>query len=120
MRKWAITVLLSLGGLVTLMSGAMLAPALTSIAADLGTSEDKAQSFLSIFVLSFAFGPMALAPLAEAFGRRPVWIVSSCFYILWNTVSGFSTTSGVLIASRLLAGIGASVDFAVSRPAHYR
>ncbi|KAK4235180.1 major facilitator superfamily domain-containing protein [Achaetomium macrosporum] len=115
-RKWVITVLLSLGGLVTLMSGAMLAPALASIASDLDTSQDEAQIFLSVFVLSFAFGPMALAPLAEAFGRRPVWIVSSCFYILWNTVAGFSTTSGLLIASRLLAGIGASVDFAVCNP----
>ncbi|KAL2167106.1 hypothetical protein VTG60DRAFT_1697 [Thermothelomyces hinnuleus] len=116
MRKWAITVLLSLGGLVTLMSGAMLAPALASIASDLGTSQDEAQIFLSIFVLSFAFGPMVLAPLAETFERRQVWIVSNCFYILWNTVCGFSVTSGLLIAGRLLAGIGASVDFAVTNP----
>ncbi|KAK4244587.1 major facilitator superfamily domain-containing protein [Corynascus novoguineensis] len=98
MRKWVITVLLSLGGLVTLMSGAMLAPALASIAADLNTSQDEAQIFLSIFVLSFAFGPMALTPLPRCF------------------VSGFSNTPAVLIAGRLLAGINASVDFAVTNP----
>ncbi|KAL2181144.1 major facilitator superfamily domain-containing protein [Thermothelomyces heterothallicus CBS 202.75] len=114
MRKWAISVLLSQGGLVTLMFGAMLAPALSSIASDLGTSQDEAQIFLSIFVLSFAFGPMVLAPLAETFGCRQVWIVPNCFYILWNTVCGFIVTSGLLIAGRLLDGIRASVDFALT------
>ncbi|KAI1806575.1 MFS general substrate transporter [Daldinia bambusicola] len=115
-RKWAITILLSNGGLVTLMSGAMLAPALKSIAADLQTDEEETQIFLSIFVLAFAFGPMVLSPLAEVFGRRPVWMLSSCFYILWNTVAGFSQTPGLLIASRILSGIGASAEFAVSNP----
>ncbi|KAI1653022.1 MFS general substrate transporter [Daldinia decipiens] len=115
-RKWIITILLSNGGLVTLMSGAMLAPALKSIAEDLKTDEEEAQIFLSIFVLAFAFGPMVLSPLAEVFGRRPVWMLSSCFYILWNTVAGFSQTPGILIASRILSGIGASAEFAISNP----
>ncbi|KAI0384215.1 MFS general substrate transporter [Hypomontagnella monticulosa] len=115
-RKWAITILLSNGGLVTLMSGAMLAPALETISADLKTGEEETQIFLSIFVLAFAFGPMVLSPLAEVFGRRPVWIASSCFYILWNTVAGFAQTSGLMIASRVLSGIGASAEFAISNP----
>ncbi|KLO95329.1 related to multidrug resistant protein [Fusarium fujikuroi] len=115
-RKWAITLLLSGGGLVTLMSGAMLAPALETISHDLGTDAEETQIFLSIFVLAFAFGPMVLSPLAEVFGRRPTWVASSCFYILWNTVAGFSKSSGLLIASRLLSGLGASAEFAVTNP----
>lgn len=49
-RKWAITILLSFGGLVTLMSGAMLAPALQDIAHDFNTDENTAQIILSIYV----------------------------------------------------------------------
>lgn len=94
----------------------MLAPALPAIAQDLNTGEEETQIFLSIFVLAFAFGPMVLAPLAEVFGRRPVWIVMSCFYILWNTVAGFSKTPGLMIASRVLSGFGGSAEFAVSNP----
>ncbi|KXX74750.1 putative drug/proton antiporter YHK8 [Madurella mycetomatis] len=101
-RKWAITILLSNSGLVTLMSGAMLTPPL--------------HMFLSIFILAFAFGPMVLSPFAEVFGRRPVWILSSCFYILWNTIAGFSRTPGLMIASRVLSGIGASAEFAMTQP----
>jgi multidrug resistance protein len=116
LRKWAITILLSNGGLVTLMSGAMLAPALQSISHDLKTNEEETQIFLSIFILAFAFGPMVLSPLAEVFGRRPVWLLGSCFYVLWNTVAGFSQTPGLMIASRILSGIGASVEFAITQP----
>ncbi|KAH8179487.1 major facilitator superfamily protein [Sarocladium implicatum] len=116
LRKWTITLILAGGGLVTLMSGAMLAPALQVISEDLGTSSEMTQIFLSIYVLAFAFGPMVLSPFAEVFGRRPVWIAASCFYILWNTVAGFSKSSGLLIVSRVLSGLGASAEFAITNP----
>ncbi len=94
----------------------MLAPSLHAISEDYGTGEEETQIFLSIFVLAFAFGPMVLSPLAEVFGRRPVWLLSSSFYILWNTVAGFSHKPGLMIAARVLSGIGASAEFAVSNP----
>lgn len=96
-----------------MMSGSMLAPALPAIGHDLGMSEATAQITLSVFVLSFAFGPMLLAPFAEVYGRRPVWILCGTFYSLWSIVSGFSHNKGLLVASRLLAGFGGSVDFVV-------
>ncbi|KAM3508857.1 hypothetical protein MY11210_006568 [Beauveria gryllotalpidicola] len=114
--KWAITILLSFGGLVTLMSGAMLAPALQEIAHDFKTDEKNAQIFLSIYVLAFAFGPMVLAPCTEVFGRRPVWLICACYYIVWNTAAGFSKSPGVLILCRVMSGLGASAEFAVSSP----
>ncbi|KAI0450168.1 hypothetical protein F5B21DRAFT_508425 [Xylaria acuta] len=91
-------------------------PALTTIARDLNTGVEETQIFLSIFMLAFAFGPMILSPLAEVFGRHPVCIISSCFYILWNTVGGFSRSPGLLIASRILSRFEASAEFAISNP----
>lgn len=112
--KWAVALLTSFGGLVTLMSGAMLAPALDSIGKDLNTSPDTTNMCLSIFVLAFAFGPMVLAPMTEIFGRRHVWIVCSAWYVIWNGVCGFATSQGLMLSARLLAGLGASAEFAVS------
>ncbi|MCJ1290234.1 hypothetical protein MMC34_001770 [Xylographa carneopallida] len=115
-RKWGIALLSSFGGLVTLMSGTMMAPALPQIGSDLNIGDATTQMTLSIFVLSFAFGPMVLAPLAEIYGRRRVWLLSSIWYIIWNTVCGFARTNGLMIAGRFFAGLGASVEFAVARP----
>jgi MFS family permease len=63
---------MSLGGLVTLISGSMIAPSLSAIGEDLGIGEAETQLTLSIFVLAFAFDPLILAPLTEVFGRRTV------------------------------------------------
>jgi MFS family permease len=114
--KWSVTLLVSLGSMVTIMSSTMIAPGLLAISQDLGTDSETTQLTLSIFVLSYAFGPMVLAPMTEIFGRKPVWILSGCFYILWNTVGGFSNTSGLMIASRFFSGLGGSAQYAVSGP----
>ena len=113
LRKWTVTLLTSLGGLVTLMSGTMMAPALGQISQDLHATESTTQMTLSIYVLSFAFGPMVLAPMTEVFGRKRVWLVSGCFYILWNTICGFANSNSLMIATRFLSGLGASAEFAV-------
>lgn len=91
----------------------MIAPALPSISHDLHIDDATTQLTMSIFVLSYAVGPMVLAPMTEVFGRKPVWLLSGLFYILWNTVCGFSKSNGLLIAGRLLSGLGASAEFAV-------
>ncbi|KAF2181686.1 MFS multidrug transporter [Zopfia rhizophila CBS 207.26] len=115
-QKWFTTLLASLGGLVTLMSGAMLAPVLAKISKDLRVSDAEASLTLSVYILAFAFGPMVLAPCSEVFGRRPVWIAGSVWYIAWNTLCGFSRNMGLMIVGRLMAGLGASAEFAVSNP----
>ncbi|KAF2139773.1 uncharacterized protein K452DRAFT_300277 [Aplosporella prunicola CBS 121167] len=115
-RKWAAAILTSLGGLVTLMSGAMMAPALGDISASLHIGEEEANLALSIFILAFAFGPLVLAPCSEVFGRKRVWLASSLWYTLWNLICGFANTKGVMIAGRFFAGLGASSQFAISLP----
>ena len=113
-KKWIIMLLVSLSGLVTLMSGSMIAPALSNIGQDLSLDDATAQLSLSIFVLSYAVGPMLLAPVTELYGRRPIWLFCGCLYVLWNTVCGLARNNATMIASRLLAGVGASAEFAVS------
>lgn len=138
-RKWTITILTSFGGLICLMSSTMLAPALENIAHDLHIAQDKANMTLSIFVLAFAFGPMVLAPvrhlcqilmsiqkvltyllqMAEVFGRRNVWLFTSTWYTVWNMACGLSHGNGLLLAGRLLAGLGSSAEFAVRLALHF-
>ncbi|CEN61252.1 hypothetical protein ASPCAL07914 [Aspergillus calidoustus] len=64
-RKWGPTLITSAGGLVTLMSGSMLAPALEDISRDIHAGEEATNMVLSIFVLAFGCGPMVLSPLSE-------------------------------------------------------
>ncbi|KAH7058658.1 major facilitator superfamily transporter [Macrophomina phaseolina] len=92
-RKWTTTLLSSLGGLVTLMSGAMMAPALADISNALDITPEESQIAL-----------------------KPIWIASSACYVTWNVICGFSTKQGTMVASRFFSGIGASAQFAISFP----
>lgn len=114
--KWAITILMSLGGMVALMSGTMLAPALIDISQNLHTGPAETNMTLSIFLLAIAFGPMVLAPCTELYGRRRIWLICSTWYVMWSVGCGFAKTSGFLVAGRLLSGLGASVEYAVTTP----
>ncbi|WPH03971.1 putative transporter [Acrodontium crateriforme] len=115
-RKWTVTILVSLGSFVTLMSGSMIAPALPELSRDLHKSEATAALTLSIFILAFGFAPLVLAPLTEVWGRRPVWLVCGVLYSVWSVVCGVAPNKATLVAARLLAGISGSVDFVMSYP----
>ncbi|KAF2716490.1 MFS multidrug transporter [Polychaeton citri CBS 116435] len=115
-RKLTVVFLTSLGGLITLISGPMMAPALTNIGSSLDVSPAEANLALSVFVLAFAFGPLVLGPCSEAFGRKYVWIAGSVWYMAWNLGCGFADSKGLMIAARFFAGIGASAEFAISGP----
>ncbi|KAH7390795.1 MFS multidrug transporter-like protein [Phaeosphaeria sp. MPI-PUGE-AT-0046c] len=113
-RKWAATIIVSCFTLVSPISSSMIAPALTSISAEFGiTNQVEAQLTLSIFVLAYAIGPLFLGPLSEIYGRVLVLQLSNLFYLAWNLGCGFAQTSGQLMAFRFLSGLGGSAPLAI-------
>jgi MFS family permease len=51
----------------------MFAPGVPNLMAEFHSTNIELGSFVvSIYVLGFAFGPMALAPLSELYGRMPI------------------------------------------------
>ena len=68
---------------------------------------------LSIYLLATAFGPLFIGPLSEIYGRQVILHSSSIWFLVWNVVCGFARTKGTLIASRFLAGFGASAIYAL-------
>jgi len=113
-RKWAATIIVSSFTLVSPISSSMISPALSSISAEFGiTNEVEAQLTLSIFVLAYAIGPLFLGPLSEIYGRVIVLQLSNLFYLAWNLGCGFAQTSGQLMAFRFFSGLGGSAPLAI-------
>ncbi|CZT41675.1 related to multidrug resistant protein [Rhynchosporium secalis] len=115
-RKLSMTILISFGGLVSLMSTSMLAPALLNIENDLHTGDSETNLILSIYVLALAFGPLFISPLSELFGRKKVYLLCHVWYILWNAVAPVGKMKALLIVGRFLSGLGASVGLALPGP----
>lgn len=114
-RRLTMTIVLSLGGLVTLMSTSMMAPALPDIGADLVMGPSETNLALSIYILALAVGPLFISPLSEMLGRKSVYLACHGWYILWNALCPVGKVRGLLIAGRFFSGLGSSVGLAVSR-----
>ncbi|KXJ87881.1 major facilitator superfamily domain-containing protein [Microdochium bolleyi] len=115
-RKVTIILIVSLSHLATTMSASMMAASLGQIADELSMSPATTLLASSIFVLGLGFGPFIVGPMSELYGRRPVWIACNMWYILWNSLCPAGRSAGMLIASRLLAGFGASCGIGLLAP----
>ena len=89
----------------------MMAPAITTIAHDLNMSTTESTMALSVYLLATAFGPLVIGPLSEVYGRKPMIHTTNIWFLVWNLIGGFANSKGLLIASRLLAGFGASAVY---------
>lgn len=112
-RKWMVTDVLSATGFNRIMVSTIMAPALSAIATELHMSSTESAMALSIYLLATAFGPLVIGPLSEIYGRQIILHASSIWFLIWNIVCGFSKTKGTLIASRFLAGFGASAIYSL-------
>ncbi|ETN38549.1 uncharacterized protein HMPREF1541_06585 [Cyphellophora europaea CBS 101466] len=106
--KHLTALLTSLSQLITLMTASILAPALPRISASLRLSASTALLTLSIYLLGLGLGPLVLAPLSEVYGRRPLWLYSQIFFIVWNSLCPVGASRVLMVVGRFLAGVGAS------------
>ncbi|KAJ5678909.1 hypothetical protein N7462_007153, partial [Penicillium macrosclerotiorum] len=113
-HKWAITDVLSATGFNRIMVSTIMAPALSTIAKEFGMSSTESAMALSIYLLATALGPLVIGPLSEVYGRQPILHASNVWFLVWNIACGFATSKEMLIASRFLAGFGASAIYALA------
>lgn len=92
----------------------MVAPALTAIGKEFNVTNSVELSLtLSIFVLGYAFGPLALGPLSELYGRTIVLQLSNLIYLFFNLGCALAQTETQLIIFRFLSGLGGSAPLAL-------
>ncbi|GAA6198908.1 multidrug effflux MFS transporter [Aquicoccus sp. SU-CL01552] len=84
-------------------------PALPEIGAQLSPDNvNRAQLILTAFVLGMGAGTFVTGPLSDAFGRKPVILAGGIIYITAAFVAWSSTTLEVVLAARLVQGLGAA------------
>jgi hypothetical protein len=110
-RKWAAVFVVSSFTFISPVSSSMVAPALGIMKTELGIRGDfEAAMILSIFVLSYAIGPLFFGPLSEIYGRVRVLQYSNLIYLIFNFVCGFAKNGPQMLAFRFFAGLGELIN----------
>jgi len=112
-KKWTAVGIVSAYTFVAPLASSMMAPGIPEIAEKYGITNPAIIAMtLTIFLLSFALGPLFLAPLSEMYGRTWVLHVSNIFSIGFNLGCAFAPTTGALIGFRFLTGLSSSAPIA--------
>lgn len=90
-------------------------PALPTIAATLSPEDpNRAQLVIISFVIGIGLGTFGVGPLSDAFGRRPVILWGALLYCAACAMAAFAPSLDLLLAARILQGIGAAAPRVVS------
>ncbi|KAG1779832.1 major facilitator superfamily domain-containing protein [Suillus placidus] len=112
-KKWITTTLVALYTFVTPLASSIMAPGLLDVAIKFGITDPTVLALtLSIFLLSFAIGPLFAAPLSEVYGRAWVLHLGNLFFIAFNLGCALSPNTVSFIVFRFLAGLAGSAPIA--------
>jgi predicted MFS family arabinose efflux permease len=95
-----------LGLVVAAFEGTVVTSAMPTIVGELGGMGAYAWVF-SAFLIASTLAVLACGKLADAFGRRPVFVAGMTLFLVGSALCGASTTFAQLVAFRVLQGLGA-------------
>lgn len=92
----------------------MFAPGVLDLSREFHVTDSTLQSMtVSLYVLGFAIGPLALAPLSEIYGRLIIYHFYNIAYLGFTTGCAFSTNVDMFIAFRFICGCVASAPMSI-------
>ena len=103
-----VILLATMVSIVALATDVML-PALAIMGRDLGVADpNDTQLVISSLFLGFAAGQVVAGPVSDSIGRKPVIYVGYLVFIAGCLLSVFATSLSVMLAGRVLQGLGAA------------
>ncbi|CAB4919799.1 unannotated protein [freshwater metagenome] len=99
----------TLGSGLTLLDGTVVNVALRTMGEDLDASLSQLQWITNGYLLSLASLILLGGSLGDRLGRRRVFIIGTVWFALASLLCGLAPTAEVLIAARVLQGIGGAL-----------
>ncbi len=99
---------LLMGSTLNPVNSSVIATALVAIAAAVGVPVGQTSILISSLYLTSAIGQPTAGRLAEEFGPRRVFLVGIVIVLLGGVLGGIATNMPILVAARVLIGLGTS------------
>ena len=126
-RKWFTLAAVSFGLFMIMLDNTVVNVALPAIQRDLQADLSELQWVVTGYALTFAALMLIGGKVADAFGRRLIFVVGIAIFTTASLWCGLADSSDELIAARVLQGVGAALMnpatlsiIAATFPAHQR
>ncbi|TVY78381.1 Efflux pump atB [Lachnellula suecica] len=113
-RKWLYVFIVAAGSLLVTCTSSLYASCYEQLMAEFHCSQEVATLGLSIFVIGIAIGPMIMSPLSEFFGRRPIYLPSMLFFLIWLIPCAVAQNIETLLVARFFNGLAGSAFLSVA------
>ncbi|KAJ7062878.1 MFS general substrate transporter [Mycena amicta] len=114
LSRWYITLVVALAVVAVAFGSAVVTGDFEDIESDFGAGEVVTALTVSLMVVGFGIGPLAWSPLSELYGRKPLWIIPSIFYVIFNIPCALAPNIQTLLICRFLCGIFASAPLTLA------
>jgi EmrB/QacA subfamily drug resistance transporter len=108
-RKWWTLAAVSFGLFMIMLDNTVVNVALPSIQEDLGADLSQLQWIVTGYALSFAALMLIGGKLADAYGRRRLFVLGIVLFTAASLWCGLAGSGEMLIAARVLQGVGAAL-----------
>jgi EmrB/QacA subfamily drug resistance transporter len=108
-RKWLTLASVSFGLFMIMLDNTVVNVALPSIQKDLDADLSELQWIVTGYALTFASLMLVGGKVADAYGRRLIFVIGIVVFTTASLLCGLATTSEMLIGARVLQGAGAAL-----------
>jgi EmrB/QacA subfamily drug resistance transporter len=108
-RKWLTLAAVSVGLFMIMLDNTVVNVALPSIERDLHADLSELQWIVTGYALTFAALMLVGGKVADAYGRRLIFVVGIVVFTVASLLCGLASTSEMLIGARVLQGAGAAL-----------
>src|SRR5688572_27490817 len=108
-NRWLVLVIVCLAQFMVILDATVVNVALPSIQRDLGFSAADLQWVINGYTLVFGGFLLLGGRAGDLIGRRKVFVAGLIVFTLASLLNGLATSSGFLVASRALQGLGGAL-----------
>src|ERR1051326_5241938 len=112
-RRWLALVVVCLAQLMNTLDGTIVNVALPAIQADLHFSQANLTWVVNGYLITYGSFLLLAGRLGDLVGRKPVFIVGLIVFTLGSVACGIADDQMLLVAARLVQGIGGAVSSSV-------
>lgn len=102
---WPGLLALAGGGFITLLTETLPAGVLRPMGDSLGVSDAAVGQLVSVYALGSVLAALPMTALTQRLPRRPLLLAAIAGFVLVNTLTASSSSYGVILAARFLAGV---------------